>query len=193
MYRLPLHVAETGSQGLRVLFEETTEIEQQPGIFLQKTTESFGNGVCTTFCLIATVPLLLLDLNHLPPGVPPTGSDVSGRGEHVLLLFNGGQQVPPAAGASGPIRLVRGADEPGCSQEVKTGCVRLLGAQQPSGLQPQGVLCGRHAQRVSGTTFCCHFIQSVAHFFGLPTWKSRICGARHRLVNMRPNAAQGDL
>lgn len=139
----------------------------------------------------ATVPLPLLDLNRLPPGVPPTGSDVSGRGEHVLLLSTGGQQVPPAAGASGPIRLVRGADEPGGSQEVTTVRVRLPGPQQPAGLQPQGVLCGRHAQRVSGTTFCCHFTQFVAHFPGFPPWKSKICGAHHRPVNMRPNPAKG--
>lgn len=93
-----------------------------------------------------------LNSNHLPPGLPATGSDVGGRGEHVLLLFTGGQQVPPAAGASGPLRLGRGADDPGRSQEAKTGCVRLPGPQQRSGLQPQGVLRGRHAQRLSGMT-----------------------------------------
>lgn len=40
---------------------------------------------------------------------------------------------------------------------------------------------------------CCPFIQFVAHFVGFPTWKPSNCDAHHRLVDMRPNPAEGFL
>lgn len=69
------------------------------------------------FCFDAT------ELSLLSPDVCSKGSDVSGRGEHVLLLFTGGQKVPCAVGASGSLRPGGGTAEPGGSQAAKAGCV----------------------------------------------------------------------
>ena len=82
---------------------------------------------------------------------PDTGSDVCGRGEHVLLLSAGRPEVPRAAGASGSLRPGGGAAEPGGGQAAEAGRVRQSGHQQLSGLHPQGLLCGRHARCFSGT------------------------------------------
>ncbi len=51
------------------------------------------------------------------------GSDVSGRGEHVLLLSAGGPEVPCAAAASRALRPGGGAVEPGGSQATEARCV----------------------------------------------------------------------
>lgn len=77
--------------------------------------------------------------------------------------------MPPAAGAAGSLRLGGSTGEPGCRQEATAGCVRLSGPQQHGGLQPQGVLCGRHAQCFPGrkVTYFCLFILFVALFGGV--------------------------
>lgn len=70
--------------------------------------------------------------------------------------------MPRAVGASGPLHSGGGAAEPGGSQAAEAGCVWESGYQQLSGLHPQGLLCGRHARCISGTseeTICSHFVK----------------------------------
>lgn len=78
-----------------------------------------------------------------------SGRDVGGGGVHFLLLPNGRDELPPAAGAPGVVRFGRGAAEPGSGEEVEAGGVWEHG-RQLLGLLPQSVLCGRHAARLSG-------------------------------------------
>lgn len=77
------------------------------------------------------------------------GSDVSWGGVHFLLLPDGLIELPPAPG---PARLVRPggrASDAGCRQEAEAGRVWQHGGRLHQ-LQPAGVLCGRHAARLSG-------------------------------------------
>lgn len=78
------------------------------------------------------------------------GSDVSGRGVHLLLLPDGLHELPPAAGPARLIRPCGRAPDPGGSEEAEAGRVREHGVWLNK-LQPAGVLCGRHAARLSGT------------------------------------------
>lgn len=47
------------------------------------------------------------------------GSDVGGRGEHILLLSARGPEVPLAVGAAGSLRSDGGGAEPGGSQATQ--------------------------------------------------------------------------
>lgn len=58
--------------------------------------------------------------------------------------------MPCAAEASRSLRPGGGTCEPGGSQAAKTGSVWESGQRQLSRLHPQGLLCGRHTQCISG-------------------------------------------
>lgn len=88
------------------------------------------------------------------------GSDVSGGGVRFLLLPDGFEQLPPAAGPAGLVRAGGRAADAGGREEAEAGRVWERGGGRPE-LLPAGVLCGRHAARLSGgdvnarITLCC--------------------------------------
>lgn len=77
------------------------------------------------------------------------GSDVSGGGVNLLLLPDGLDELPPAAGPAGLVRPGGRAPDAVCRQEAEAGRVWRHGGRRHD-LQPAGVLCGRHATRLSG-------------------------------------------
>lgn len=77
------------------------------------------------------------------------GRHGGGGGVHFLLLPDGLDELPPAAGPAGLVRPGGRAPDAGCRQEAEAGCVWEHGGQLHE-LQPAGVLCGRHAARLSG-------------------------------------------
>lgn len=82
------------------------------------------------FMATASVPLYFI-----------AGSDVSGGGVHFLLLPDGLDELPPAAGPAGLVRPGGRAPDAGCRQEAEAGCVWEHGGRLHE-LQPEGVLCG---------------------------------------------------
>lgn len=85
----------------------------------------------------------------VPPLLFIAGSDVGGGGVHFLLLPDGLDELPPAAGPAGLLRPGGRAPDAGCRQEAEAGRVRQHGGRLHE-LQPAGVLRGRHAARLSG-------------------------------------------
>lgn len=84
-----------------------------------------------------------------PPLFFIAGSDVGGGGVHFLLLPDGLDKLPPAAGPAGLVCPGGRAPDAGCRQEAEAGCIWEHGGRLHE-LQPAGVLCGRHATRLSG-------------------------------------------
>lgn len=76
-----------------------------------------------------------------PPLFFIAGSDVGGGGVHFLLLPDGLDKLPPAAGPAGLVRPGGRAPDAGCRQEAEAGCVWEHGDRLHE-LQPASVLCG---------------------------------------------------
>lgn len=88
---------------------------------------------------------LLISRRFLSSWGPPlffvAGRDVGRGGVHFLLLPDGLDELPPAAGPAGLLRPGGRAPDAGGSQEAEAGRVREHGGRLHE-LQLAGVLCG---------------------------------------------------